>query len=265
MLRAGEDVRARVSKPVVGITTYVEPARWGNWQLDAALIPYMYVQALDRAGARPLLVPPSDDGVDETLDALDGLLLSGGADLDPESYGAAAHPQTTGVRPDRDRSESLHKVVSDFDLDNRVDQYISRESLVHRARRRMAGYRPQLILAGDHIAEAMPEVGSVACHGSFSSGELQLRLVAIRLAGAARFGASPPGAATTKALARPADFGDSHGEAPNEPAGNRICTLRVARYARFLMSNARTSAVPSRAPIFHAGAPITSIMSVAAV
>src|SRR5438067_6735471 len=65
----------------------------------------MYVQALDRAGARPLLVPPSDDGVEETLDALDGLLLSGGADLDPESYGAAAHPQTTGVRPDRDRSE----------------------------------------------------------------------------------------------------------------------------------------------------------------
>jgi putative glutamine amidotransferase len=94
-----------MSKPVVGITTYVEPARWGNWQLDAALIPYMYVQAIDRAGARPLLVPPSDNGVEETLDALDGLLLSGGADLDPDSYGADAHPQTTGVRPDRDRAE----------------------------------------------------------------------------------------------------------------------------------------------------------------
>lgn len=92
-------------RPVVGITTYVEPARWGNWQLDAALIPFMYVQALERAGARPLLVPPSDDAVEETLDALDGLLLSGGADLDPESYGAEAHPQTSGVRPDRDRAE----------------------------------------------------------------------------------------------------------------------------------------------------------------
>ena len=94
-----------MARPVVGITTYVEPAHWGNWQLDAALIPYMYVQALDRAGARPLLVPPSGDGVEETLDALDGLLHSGGADLDPESYGAEAHPETTGVRPDRDRSE----------------------------------------------------------------------------------------------------------------------------------------------------------------
>jgi gamma-glutamyl-gamma-aminobutyrate hydrolase PuuD len=94
-----------MAKPLIGITTYVEPARWGNWQLDAALIPYMYVQGLERAGARPLLVPPSEDAVGETLDALDGLLLSGGADLDPDTYGAEAHPETSGVRPARDRAE----------------------------------------------------------------------------------------------------------------------------------------------------------------
>jgi putative glutamine amidotransferase len=94
-----------VSRPVVGITTYVEPASWGNWQLDAALIPYMYVQAIERAGGTPLLVPPVEDGVEEILDALDGLLLSGGADLDPESYGAEAHPETSGTRPARDRAE----------------------------------------------------------------------------------------------------------------------------------------------------------------
>ncbi len=103
-LRAGEDVRARV-KPVVGITTYVEPARWGAWELEAALIPYAYVQAVERAGGRALLVPPSDDAVEETLDALDGLLFSGGNDLDPETYGAAAHPETNGLRPERDRGE----------------------------------------------------------------------------------------------------------------------------------------------------------------
>jgi gamma-glutamyl-gamma-aminobutyrate hydrolase PuuD len=94
-----------LSRPVVGITTYVEAARWGAWALDAALIPYAYVQAIEHAGARPLLVPPSEGGVEETLDALDGLLLSGGADLDPESYGADAHPETSGLRPDRDRAE----------------------------------------------------------------------------------------------------------------------------------------------------------------
>jgi putative glutamine amidotransferase len=92
-------------KPVVGITTYVEAAKWGAWSLDAALIPFAYVQAVERAGARPLLVPPSEDGVEETLDALDGLLFSGGADIDPEAYGAEAHPETNGVRPARDRAE----------------------------------------------------------------------------------------------------------------------------------------------------------------
>jgi len=94
-----------VAKPLIGITTYVEPAAWGPWRLDAALIPYDYVRALEGAGARVLLVPPSSDGVEETLDALDGILFSGGADLDPASYGADAHPETDGVRPDRDAGE----------------------------------------------------------------------------------------------------------------------------------------------------------------
>jgi putative glutamine amidotransferase len=94
-----------VARPLVGITTYVEEASWGHWTLDAALIPYAYVRALERAGARPLLVTPSTDGVDETLDALDGLLFSGGNDLDPSSYGADAHPETKATRPERDRGE----------------------------------------------------------------------------------------------------------------------------------------------------------------
>jgi len=89
----------------VGITTYVEPASWGPWQLPAALIPYDYVRALERAGARVLLVPPSEEAVEETLDALDGVLFSGGADLDPAGYGAEAHPETNGIRPERDRAE----------------------------------------------------------------------------------------------------------------------------------------------------------------
>jgi gamma-glutamyl-gamma-aminobutyrate hydrolase PuuD len=90
---------------LVGVTTYVEEAEWGHWQLEAALIPYDYVRALERAGARVLLVPPDEDGVEETLDALDGLLFSGGNDLDPASYGAEADPQTAGTKPERDRGE----------------------------------------------------------------------------------------------------------------------------------------------------------------
>jgi putative glutamine amidotransferase len=94
-----------MSRPVIGITSYAEQARWGVWDAPAALIPMVYVQAVEHAGGRPLLVPPSDEAIEETLDALDGLLLSGGSDLDPALYGADAHPETNGIRPDRDRAE----------------------------------------------------------------------------------------------------------------------------------------------------------------
>jgi putative glutamine amidotransferase len=92
-------------KPVIGITTYVEPASWGQWNLPAALIPYAYVRGVESAGGRALLVPPAEDGIEETLDALDGVLFSGGGDLDPGSYGADAHEKTAGVRAERDSAE----------------------------------------------------------------------------------------------------------------------------------------------------------------
>jgi putative glutamine amidotransferase len=92
-------------RPIVGVTSYVEQARFGAWDVPAALVPFSYVQAIERAGGRALVVPPSDDGVEETLDVLDGLLLSGGSDLDPSLYGADPHPQTSQVRPERDRAE----------------------------------------------------------------------------------------------------------------------------------------------------------------
>src|SRR5215210_1836508 len=92
-------------RPVVGITTYVTPARWSYWNVEAALVPAAYVQALERAGARPVLIPPSEQGVEETLEAVDGLLFSGGSDLDPDLYEQEPHDATFGVVPQRDRAE----------------------------------------------------------------------------------------------------------------------------------------------------------------
>lgn len=92
-------------QPLIGITTYAEQARWGVWDSPAALIPLVYVRAVEKAGGRPLLVPPSEEAIEETLDALDGLVFSGGSDVDPELYGAEAHPETNGVHPERDRAE----------------------------------------------------------------------------------------------------------------------------------------------------------------
>ena len=94
-----------MARPVVGITTYVVPATFGVWELESVLVPADYVQAVERAGGRALLVPPSDDGVEETLDALDGLIFSGGPDLDPGLYGESPHAETNGVVAERDRAE----------------------------------------------------------------------------------------------------------------------------------------------------------------
>src|SRR6266545_2017180 len=83
-------------KPIVGISSYAEEVTWGGWVEPAALVPLAYVRAIEKAGGRPLVVPPSDEAIEETLDVLDGILFSGGAEL---------HPETTGVREDRDRAE----------------------------------------------------------------------------------------------------------------------------------------------------------------
>lgn len=94
-----------MSRPVIGITTYAQEASWGVWRLPAALIPLDYVDAVERAGGRPVLIPPSEEGVDETLDALDAIVFSGGADLDPSLYGAEAHPETDSPQARRDAGE----------------------------------------------------------------------------------------------------------------------------------------------------------------
>jgi len=92
-------------KPLIGITTYITSARFGSWEEVTSLVPQDYVRAIEHAGGRPLLVPPSHDGIEETLDAFDGVIFSGGSDLDPEMYGQEAHPETYGIVEQRDRAE----------------------------------------------------------------------------------------------------------------------------------------------------------------
>ena len=95
-----------MARPVIGVTAYAEPSvRWGAWDVPAAVIPLAYVKMIESAGGRALLVPPSEEGIEETLDALDGILFSGGSDVDPAEYGHEAHPETNGTRPERDRGE----------------------------------------------------------------------------------------------------------------------------------------------------------------
>jgi putative glutamine amidotransferase len=92
-------------RPLIGITTYLTRATFGAWEEESALVPADYVRAVERAGGRALLVPPSANAVEETLDALDGIVFSGGSDLDPSSYGQERHAATGGIVEERDRAE----------------------------------------------------------------------------------------------------------------------------------------------------------------
>jgi putative glutamine amidotransferase len=91
--------------PVIGISAYREQARWGVWDTGAVLLPQHYCAQVAAAGGVPVLLPPLP-GVERAVGRLDGLVLSGGADVDPGQYGAGAHQRTYGVRPDRDAAEA---------------------------------------------------------------------------------------------------------------------------------------------------------------
>jgi putative glutamine amidotransferase len=95
-------------RPVIGICTALEKARWSVWDQEAMLLPRSYVGAVQRAGGLALMLPPDEHAVDdpdEVLDLLDGLILAGGADIDPAAYGAEPHPETKGTVPERDGFE----------------------------------------------------------------------------------------------------------------------------------------------------------------
>jgi putative glutamine amidotransferase len=97
-----------VTRPVIGICTAIETARWAAWELLANVSPRSYTLAVQRAGGVALLLPPDDvvaENPDELLDLVDALILAGGSDIDPGSYGARPHPATHGTRPERDRFE----------------------------------------------------------------------------------------------------------------------------------------------------------------
>jgi putative glutamine amidotransferase len=94
-----------VARPLIGITSYAEEIRWGAWTEEAALVPLAYVRAVEHAGGRAFVIPPAESGLEETLDALDGVIFSGGGDIDPGLYDAEPHPETDEPRAARDAAE----------------------------------------------------------------------------------------------------------------------------------------------------------------
>jgi putative glutamine amidotransferase len=99
-----------MGRPIIGITCYVEPATRGTWvDVPSALVPYAYVRKVEEAGGIAVLVPPRSDAEEglarEVLERLDGLVLAGGADVDPAHYDQERHEMVQESRPDRDALE----------------------------------------------------------------------------------------------------------------------------------------------------------------
>jgi len=96
-------------RPLIGISAAVEPASFGPWvEEPAVLLPLGYARAVQAAGGIAAMLPPDGQAAkapDEILDRLDAVVLGGGADVDPGSYGAEPEPETGNTNPDRDRFE----------------------------------------------------------------------------------------------------------------------------------------------------------------
>ncbi|NNN20452.1 MAG: C26 family cysteine hydrolase domain-containing family, partial [Acidimicrobiales bacterium] len=117
------------SKPIIGLSTYLEVAKWSSWDTKAAIIQKKYLDTVELADARPILLPPLDsdlakganddefsEAAREVIEVVDGIVLIGGGDVDSSIYGQEPNPQRYGVSPSRDAWEiSLTKACIEMD------------------------------------------------------------------------------------------------------------------------------------------------------
>lgn len=87
------------TRPIIGLTTHA-PDDEGHFHLSS-----LYVEAVRRAGGIAVLLPPGDDRPEEILARLDGIIFTGGGDVEPALYGAVEHEQSYGMNAARDRAE----------------------------------------------------------------------------------------------------------------------------------------------------------------
>ena len=106
--KPGVDSPLALERPIIGLTTYLEQAQTGVWDVQAAFLPKVYFEAVYKAGGIAVLLPPQpvDASVaGRVIDGLDGLIITGGKDVDPARYGQPRHPETDEPRTDRDAFE----------------------------------------------------------------------------------------------------------------------------------------------------------------
>jgi len=89
-------------RPLIGMTAYSQQVQYGSNNLMAGMLPMTYVKAVHAVGGRAVLITPDDPDID-VIESLDGMVFSGGGDVDPARWRAERHPETN---PDRGRDAS---------------------------------------------------------------------------------------------------------------------------------------------------------------
>ncbi|MGX6607278.1 gamma-glutamyl-gamma-aminobutyrate hydrolase family protein [Micromonosporaceae bacterium Da 78-11] len=102
-------------RPLIGITAYAQQVQYGSNDLIAGMLPMTYVRAVHATGGRAVLITPDDPGTD-VIESLDGIVFSGGADIDPALWGAPRHPRTDGDQARDDSELQLMRAALDVDL-----------------------------------------------------------------------------------------------------------------------------------------------------
>ncbi|HEX3678473.1 MAG TPA: gamma-glutamyl-gamma-aminobutyrate hydrolase family protein, partial [Galbitalea sp.] len=107
---------SNASRPLIGVTTYLEQSQTGDWDVPASFLPKVYLDSVTNAGGIAILLPPQPVDADiatSVVNSLDGLVIAGGKDVDPARYGQPAHPSTDAPRLDRDAWEDalLHAAI----------------------------------------------------------------------------------------------------------------------------------------------------------
>lgn len=170
-------------RALIGISTYREQARWGVWDERADLLPVGYALSIEAAGGVPVLLPPGDPGGAESIVArLDGLIIAGGADVDPARYAAEPHERTGAPRVDRDawelallgaaapdlpvlgicRGMQVMAVQAGGSLDQHIPDLTGTEA--HSPGPGVFGEVAIEMLPGTRLAAAIGATGTVHCH-----------------------------------------------------------------------------------------------------
>lgn len=173
-----------MTKPLIGVTTYREQARWGVWDEPADVLHAVYARSIEEAGGVAVLLPPSDAAAAlAVVRRLDGLIIAGGADVDPWQYGAEPHPRTADWRLDRDtwelalldaawevrlpvlgicRGMQVMAVHAGGSLEQHLPDVVGHEA--HSPGGPRFGEIAVRVMPGTQLAAAIGERSDVACH-----------------------------------------------------------------------------------------------------